>query len=235
MKLSEALVKLNESKYEGKVKSILSSGKDEYAKMIELHKLVSQLYVQTKNKYGVTMQQIVESRDPCFVEKFDEVIFSSKFGFKKGEATKLFNEFFAPLERVYNDLTDLIFNDYMKTNNAIQTQLINDFELREAFRVWGEVYNAYKWICETTIDKGISSFVSVGMERKKAIDNISKMCDKVRYYNRRKKFPDGKFFDPMTPVEITNELEQFDNTLKLRGSMDLYIKFDDKKVTKIYW
>ena len=69
---------------------------------------------------------------------------------------------------------------------------------------------------------------------KSAIKKLVKMTKTVKGIN-----PETSktylFFDEYTEEDILEQIEKFDGVVKLRGSMDLYVKFEDGKAVDIYF
>lgn len=79
----------------------------------------------------------------------------------------------------------------------------------------------------------IFSTVKVGMDMKKAIPLLSRLTKELMYFNLEANKVTTTFFDHYTESEIKDEIEKFDGSLKLRGAMDLYVKFINGKVAEI--
>ena len=109
---------------------------------------------------------------------------------------------------------------------------INEKSFRRYLDAAKKVYDYYSFKNETVHD--IMNTIKLGEPMKSAIKKLVRMTKTVKGIN-----PETSktylFFDECTEEDILEQIEKFDGVVKLRGSMDLYVKFEDGKAVDIYF
>ena len=95
-----------------------------------------------------------------------------------------------------------------------------------------KVYNYYSFKNETVQD--IMHVIKPGEPMKSAIKKLVRMTKTVKGIDPEtsKTYP---FFDEYTEEDILEQIEEYDGVVKLNGSMDTYVKFEDGKAVGVYF
>ena len=95
-----------------------------------------------------------------------------------------------------------------------------------------QVYDYYSFENETVQD--IMHVIKPGEPMKSAIKKLVRMTKTVASLNP-KTFKTYPFFDEYTEEDILKQIKEFDGVVRLCGSIDTYVKFEDGKAVGVYF
>lgn len=239
MKLSEALIKLNEAEedaYFGQMKIIGAVG-DTVGKYVEKKNNIGfsfgELCRDVKNRGGLANQNMSFGADTFQTYLYDKKI---KLNPKPMDFIKAFNVWQDAAKKQFQGLKPAIEGFFKKHDLKYDRK-----NIAKVLGILQQHFHVDLKQFEVALDtaRNFASFyedilrnVNIGMDRDPAIKNIVKMTGTMKGIGNDGKRT-GKAFDPMTEDAIIAEINTSHKTVKLRGAFDVYVTIDDKKVTGI--